>query len=97
MGYDVHITRAEYWAQNEESPILLDEWIEAASSEPRLNDRGGGCFVAERIRGNGGDSALLWGDGQVYTTDPDEQTLVLMRKLAMSLRAVVQGDDGELY
>lgn len=97
MSYDVHITRAEYWAENEDAPIPLEEWIATATLDERLDARGGGLFVAPLIRSDEEDAAFHWDDGDVFAADPDENTLQLMRDLARTLDAKVQGDDGEHY
>ena len=36
MGYDIHITRAEDWTESEATPILLEEWLALARSDPEM-------------------------------------------------------------
>jgi hypothetical protein len=36
MSYDVHITSAEEWSENETAPITLEEWVACAKSDPEL-------------------------------------------------------------
>lgn len=36
MGYDVHITRAEDWSENEDAPISLEEWERFVDGDPEL-------------------------------------------------------------
>jgi hypothetical protein len=36
MGYDLHITRADWWTGSAEYPISLDEWINYADASPQL-------------------------------------------------------------
>ena len=36
MGYDLHITRAESWAQNEAAEITADEWLAVVRADPDL-------------------------------------------------------------
>lgn len=97
MSYDIHITRAAHWAENDERRIALDDWISAAHVDSRLEHRGGGTFVATGLRSDGQDAAFHWFEGDVYTADPDEPTLAVMRDLARALGGQLQGDDGEEY
>lgn len=36
MGYDLHITRAEWWVESEDHPISLSEWQEVIKGDPQL-------------------------------------------------------------
>lgn len=36
MGYDLHITRADYWYDNEKNPITTNEWLSYVSSDPDM-------------------------------------------------------------
>jgi hypothetical protein len=36
MGYDLHITRAEEWSQNEGREIAAAEWLALVSNDPEL-------------------------------------------------------------
>jgi hypothetical protein len=36
MGYDLHITRADYWPDHAMYPISLQERIAIADAEPRI-------------------------------------------------------------
>jgi hypothetical protein len=36
MGYDLHITRADHWAENEGHEITRDEWFALVASDPEL-------------------------------------------------------------
>ena len=43
MGVELHITRAEFWADNEKSPITEKEWLKYVASDPefKLDPRNG--------------------------------------------------------
>lgn len=36
MGYELHITRADLWADNSNKQIRLDEWLDVLSKDPEL-------------------------------------------------------------
>jgi hypothetical protein len=99
MGYDLHITRAEDWSDPHGPHIALEEWLAVATADPELEaiPENGDAFFG---LSDGADDAAGWFDwfqGNVYTKNPDEQTLAKMLTLASRLEARVQGDDGELY
>ena len=116
MGYDVHITRADDWAESESKPISLEEWLSyvAGDSEMRLDnfaeaEVGGkkvlryeneGLAVWSAYSGHGLKGNMVWFDfrtDRIVVKNPDEEILGKMRRIASSLGAKVQGDDGELY
>jgi hypothetical protein len=100
MGYDLHITRAEDWADNEESPISAEEWLAAAAADPelRLGSPNGPYFADWVDLRTGAERGWLdWSDGDIFTKHPDRALLGKMLELAARLGARVQGDDGELY
>jgi hypothetical protein len=98
LGYDLHIARAEYWAENEDAPITHDEWIALAASDEDLfaMPENGDAFFAfgDRVDPH---AWFDWFEGDVLTKNPDRPTLTKMLDLAERLDARVQGDDGELY
>ena len=98
MGYDLHITRADFWAENDSAAITRDEWIALAASDSDLfpMPENGDAFFALGDRDDP-HSWFDWFEGNVYTKNPDRPTLTKMLALAKRLSAHVQGDDGELY
>jgi len=36
-GIELYITRAEFWADNEDAPITADEWLAYIKSDPELS------------------------------------------------------------
>src|SRR5688500_5284834 len=99
MGYDLHITRADDWAQNDGAEISAEEWLALVQSDPELTlEPGAGPYFA-RWSGPSRypDPWLDWSEGNVNTKNPDSALLRKMVQLASRLGARVQGDDGELY
>ncbi len=99
MGYDLHITRSEdFWADNDDAPITRDEWLAVASADPDLfpMPENGNSFFAFGDREDP-RSWFDWFEGDVFTKNPDRETLQKMLELAERLQARVQGDDGEVY
>lgn len=99
MGYDLHITRAEHWAENTEAEISADEWIALVRADPELMlDTAQGPHFARRSGpSHYSDPWLDWFGGNVYTKNPDSALLRKMVALANRLGARVQGDEGEVY
>jgi hypothetical protein len=99
MGYDLHITRAESWAQNEAAEITADEWLAVVRADPELTPapENGPYFVQWSGQSWHPEPWLDWHAGNVYTKNPDSALLRKMVRLAQQLEARVQGDDGEFY
>ncbi len=99
MGYDLHVTRAGFWAENEGQSIGAEEWLKVVSEDPSLtlDAANGPCFAV--LSDSDGDAKrwLDWRDGNVYSTNPDRRTLEKMLAVAKALGGRVQGDDGEHY
>lgn len=112
MGYDLYITRAENWLENEEKQIDEPEWRKIVEFDDDL------CLTgfAEAISPQGEiiryENTLLakwcghpelnvvWFDfrrGNVIVKNPDDATLDKMRQIAQKLRAKIQGEEGESY
>jgi hypothetical protein len=36
VGREIHITRAEHWAESDRQPITGDEWLALIESDPEL-------------------------------------------------------------
>ncbi len=99
MGYELHITRARFWAENEGSEISQDEWRALVDSDPDLTiDVRNGPFFAVLISQSEETPGWLdWSDGNISTKNPNRDLLAKMLQIADTLEAAVQGDDGELY
>ncbi len=96
MGYDVHITRKQDWADTEGPCISEDEWGDCVDADPELSwDKDGNLHDA---KWNDKDQTPFWfHEGDIYTKNPSPVVLKKMFAVATVLNAVVQGDDGELY
>lgn len=99
MGYDVHITRARFWAENAAHPIAAEEWLAYIEKDPELEHFPDNCPYFARWSSKAGtpDSWLDWSSGNIYTKYPDEELIDKMVAIAGELQAKVQGDDGETY
>jgi hypothetical protein len=101
MGYDLHITRRGFWADENGSEISSEEWLALVEADQELersveNGKYFARFLGDCRYGHG-MGWFDWQDGCVSTKNPDEAILAKMLKLAKALDARVQGDDGEIY
>mgnify|MGYP003387896712 CR=1 FL=1 len=99
MGYDVHITRAEDWADNEGWEITPDEWLQFIQSDTELipAPENGKYFVIWRGATKYPETWFDWRAGNVTTTHSDKATLRKLLQMAAAFKAKIQGDDGEVY
>jgi hypothetical protein len=99
MGYQVHITRAKHWAENEGLEIPASEWHDLVKCDPelRLAAANGPHFAIWNASAGQIIGWLDWNNGNITTKSPDEQLLAKMIEIAERLGARVQGDDGEMY
>lgn len=101
MGWEIHITRADHWAEGEDNPIRPDEWLSVVEADPELtiDPRDNGPHFALWLS-HSVESDHPWFDwfqGVVSTKHPDRATLGKALQIAKRLGARVQGDDGEEY
>ena len=99
MGYEIHITRAENWASNEDCPITSSEWLDLIERDKslRLADYNGPHFAIWDDHPDDFEAWLDLNDGNITTKHPDDPLLHKMLEIAEFLGANVQGDDSELY
>lgn len=99
MGYDLHITRKRFWADQDGPPITTDEWLRyvASDTQLRLDQRSARHAVKLSVESEHDEPWLEWFQGDIYTKNPDEPILAKMLEIAKALNAKVQGDDGEIY
>lgn len=96
MGYNLYITRAKYWAENEDFWITADEWLEIVEKDPTLslnseNGRYHALWSGEE------DCWLDWFEGNIYTKYPKKNLIEKMGEIADNLGARVHGEDDEVY
>lgn len=99
MGYELHITRAEFHAANAGHEITADEWMLYAQSDPELraSPNNGECFFLWSGKSKYPDPWFDWFLGNISTKNPDKAIVGKMLLIAQALGARVQGDDGEFY
>jgi len=98
-GYDVHVTRKPHWADTNGPRITFTEWqsyVEGDKAVQPDKQNTGNDFIVSV----GGESFPLWYEpkfGELRTTDPSKKAVAKLVEIAATLKAKVQGDDGELY
>jgi hypothetical protein len=101
------------WADDDpEKKIALEEWLDYVKSDPELefnptaysyrqSDSDELAFpsgFAEWINHPLKERPWFdYEDGYIETKNPDEETIMKMKRIAIALNAKVQGDDGEVY
>ncbi|NHZ35022.1 hypothetical protein F0185_15715 [Massilia sp. CCM 8692] len=98
MGYDFHITRRQFWADEHGPAISLAEWLDYASGdseiEPDHENPGSENWL---VVSHAEKWPLWWELGEVYTKNPDPAVIRKMISIARALDARVQDDDGEIH
>ncbi len=99
MGYDVHITRADDWTENQGKEITAEEWLAIVNADSDLIPlpENGKYFVIWRGATKYPETWFDWFAGNINTKAPDKATLGKMLQMARLLGAKVQGDEGEIY
>ena len=99
MGYELHITRRDFYADPNGPAITLEEWMAYVASDPelRLAPEYGKHTVLMTLPSKYPDPWLEWFEGCIDTKNPDKPIVAKMIQIAQKLGACVQGDDGELY
>jgi hypothetical protein len=99
MGVELHITRAEFWAENDDSPITAEEWLSYIGTDPELSlDRSCGEYFARWSGPSAcGEPWLEWFQGNISTKWPDTALYLKMLQVAQALGASVQDDEGAFY
>lgn len=98
MGYDVHVTRKDYWADDDGPEISLEEWKDYVANDPEIELDTGKPSPEIYVLTIGSDQwQLWWSSGVINTKNPDEIVVEKLVVIARALGAMVQGDDGEVY
>jgi hypothetical protein len=99
MGYELHITRQEFWADDEGPEITLEEWKNYVATDTSIKldeeNPGGKDYVLY----SGQNLSPLWWDerGEIYTKNPEPTVIAKLVQIANALGAKVVGDDDEIY
>ncbi|WP_138755026.1 hypothetical protein [Paenibacillus sinopodophylli] len=107
MSYNIHITRASYWANNEEEEISLEEVqnyfvskngfvyaSEFSITGPITMTVQGHFFIWKTEEK---EIPFMFSEGNLTIPYGDDEVLEKMKEIAIELHAVVQGDEGEIY
>lgn len=99
MGVDFHITRAEFWAENEDETISEQEWKQYVEQDSELDfhPENGNNHAVWKGESEHEEPWLDWFEGNIYTKWPDTALYEKMLKIAQDLGAHVQDDDGTNY
>ncbi|MBR7835380.1 hypothetical protein KDL01_19050 [Actinospica durhamensis] len=96
MGYDLHITRADFHFDSDLYPISRAEWTAFADTEPQLirhtGENGGECW--ELLTPADGSWQMNWVGGQI-TIWKGGHVATQLAQIAARLGARVVGDDAE--
>lgn len=99
MGYDLHITRRDWWANPKGPEISIDEWLAFARTSTEVEsdseNPGDHNWIMSRHKRRW---PLWWAHrGELYTKNPDEEAIAVLVRIAQALNARVLGDDDEVY
>jgi hypothetical protein len=99
VGYDIHVTRAASWRENEKDRIQAKEWRALVEGDPELHPDPTSGEHAVRWRADDSPPGAWfdWYAGNVFTTNPDKAVLSKALQIASLLDAHVEGDDGTIY
>ena len=99
MGYDLHITRKEFWADEYGQTISKSEWDQYVVSDPDIVQDTNNTEDDYLVTDSGEVWPIWWRPDlkEIYTKNPSEAAIRKLKQIAEKLNAQVQGDDGELY
>jgi len=99
MGYDLHITRKDYWADQKGPSISLDEWTKYARGDSNLSLDPNNPGPENWILAEHGRAWPLWWDekGHIVAKNPGPPMIEKLVAIANALGARVLGDDDEVY
>jgi hypothetical protein len=101
VGYDLHITRKDCWAEEEdERSISRSEWNAYVETDPEITSDPDNPFEDYYLYNRKEGNWPLWFNprlGNIYTKNPPDDVIEKIVKIAATLRARVQGDDQEFY
>lgn len=95
---DIYLTRADFWAVNDDCPIRADEWLELAGSDAELAPQPqlGTFFSGWQPPEAGAELVLFeWDNGNIVCKRPGRAAVGKLLALASRLNANVQTEEGE--
>jgi len=98
VGYDLHITRADFWTDHALYPISLAEWVAVADIQPGMtkHQEHGKIPTYAYKKADGRSWALGWRDGLI-TIWKGHDAAAELAVVAQRLGARLVGDDEEEY
>ena len=99
MGWELHITKRDFWADEDGESISREDWIEYVNSDESIV-RDSNNTEDDFLFRSGNEECPIWWNpdiGEIYTKNPSEATIQKFREIAAKLGATVQDDDGEIY
>lgn len=99
MGYDLHITRKEFWHDSEGPTISLAEWLEYRATDPDIvQDWENAGPENSRCISHPQQWPIWWKKtGEISTKNPDRVVIAKFVQIANHLGAKVVGDEDEIY
>lgn len=99
MGVEFHITRADYWAENDDNIISSDEWLEIINNDSELSlyTKHGDFHAVWNGEGAEEGDWLEWSAGNIETKWPSTALYRKMLQISEKLKAKVMDDEGTLY
>lgn len=100
MGYDLHITRKQFWSDENGPIISLEEWQNYVASDRDIQSDPENPGPKSYIIISHPERWPLWWNkrrGEIYTKNPDKFVVAKLVQIARSLNARVLGDDDEVY
>lgn len=98
-GYDVHITRKKFWADESGPAISFAEWKSYVRSDREVVHDDHNTEHDFIVRLPSGAFPIWYNPslGEIYTKNPTEAAIQKLIDISRKLKAKVQGDDGEFY
>ena len=98
MGYNLHITRKDFWANPDGPTISLSEWTEYLESDPEIvQDWENQGAENSRFIAHPSQWPIWWKRGEILVKNPDALVIAKLVQIANCLDARVLGDDDEIY
>ena len=99
MGYDLHITKKDFWADENGQCISREDWNNYVKTDNQIQHNTKNSiddFLVSLER----EHFPLWYNPdicEIYTNNPSKKVIDKLIKISEALGARVQGDDGEIY